>query len=934
MQSSNMSDSPEVLDPAQLRRIEFVHQGFLYQHLYAVGCLLLAAASDVREVLVELDEDIELRLDSGRTYVQVKTRSHPIMPGDVAGALERFDLIKEEHTVGRRHGEARFVIVANQPLGRTLQSVLDQGECPPHLSYIYPGAGTSPPDYLPPAWRNLEEAAQWCVEKAAQLNFSVLSPAALIWKLAGLVTLASAGGEGATNHSFSTADLPELFEQLIVQLQDFPTPPQTYRPQQHEPAFTSPDRVRIVCGLSGAGKTTWAANSALHSPEQCAYYDVGDLPGPAIASSIVRELASKYSKRDPDGIRKILLPGASGFEAIRAFDRFLEQDGNSLLVVIDNAHRVPVANLYDLLNATRHIRFVLLCQPHENIRELEALTTLQRENLKGWDLDTIAAVAHSAGAYGSPQALDQLRGYTGGLPLYVDSATRVALAEYGGSIDGLCSDLAEQTNVVETAQEVILTRVYSGYEQATRDALAIISLSDVGLAHEEVVSVLAAALKLSPRGAAATVRKIQATGTIEVFGAKTLKVHDAMRAIALHHLELMDEEQVTAALVSLKKLLIQGLEKNRDTSRFSLLTQVFIRLGDVETLIGLSGEELFYEMGVSVDITSSLKHAVDNGALNPHQAFWALDGLIFASMRDGRFDEVPDPLSMMEQLVNAHGFEFREQLAWAIKRMMYASEIGDWRQVQDALAYASPKIPNDSHQRVLDYTHAIALWKLKRHKQAEALCMKVIQGYYELLGITPAGVIGKNPDALWKVIKKPADVHEDLKHLADALELYAITRHAQGLKAPFARIHAMKFYSMTQAYDSLVRLGQDAADEFVEIKDYEGAKEVMEQHVLPVITHAGLVTRMVQVRSQYAVILALAGDHQSAHNEINRLTPYLSGLEDNQRKEVEGQAEYIEFLALKSQHQEARLSMGAVGRNEPCPCGSGMKFKKCHGVLG
>lgn len=933
MQPSNLSDNFEVLDPAQLKRIESVHKGFLYQHLYAVGCLLLAASSGVKDVLVELDEDIELSFDSGlRTYVQVKTRSLPIMPGDVSGALERFKVIKSHHASGQRSGDAQFAIVANQELGKTLQSEVDQGKCPPELVYIYPGATAPLPYYLPPAWKNLEEAAQWCINQAEKLNFSVLSPAALIWKIAGLVTLASAGGEGASGHRFRTADLPELFEQLIVQLQDFPTPPQTYLPQQDEPTFISPNRVRIVCGLSGAGKTTWAANSALHSPETCAYYDVGDLPGPAIASSIVRELAYKYSKRDPEGIRKVLLPGASGFEAIRTFDRFLEQNGRSLLVVIDNAHRIPVANLRDLLNATRHIRFILLCQPHENIRELEALMTLQRENLKGWDLDTLAAVVHSAGAYGSPQALEQLRSCTGGLPLYVDSATRIALAEYGGSIDGLCSDLAEQANVVETAQEIILSRVYSGYDQATQDALAIVSLSDVGLAHEEVIGLLAAGLKLSEKAAAATIRKIQATGTIEVFGAKTLKVHDAVRAIGLHHLELMDTEQVTAALVALKELLILALQKNRDTSRFSLLTRVFIRLGEIETLIGLSGEEQFYEMGISVDITSSLKHALDTSALNPHQAFWALDGLIFGSMRDGRYDEVPGPLSMMEQLLNTHGFEFREQIAWAMKRMMYAAELRDWRQVQDALDYASPKIPDDSHQRVLDYTHALALWKLKRHKQAEMLCMKVIEQYYEVLGITPAEVIGKNPDVLWEVIKRPPDVHEYLKHLADALELYAITRQAQGLKAPFARIHAMKFYNMTEAYDSLVRLGQDAADEFVEMKDYEGAKEVIEQHVLPVITHAGLVTRMVQVRSQYAVILALGGDHQSAVREMNRLTPYLAGLDEHQRKELANQAEYIEFLTLKNQNQRAKLSMGSVGRNELCPCGSGLKFKKCHGA--
>jgi len=31
---------------------------------------------------------------------------------------------------------------------------------------------------------------------------------------------------------------------------------------------------------------------------------------------------------------------------------------------------------------------------------------------------------------------------------------------------------------------------------------------------------------------------------------------------------------------------------------------------------------------------------------------------------------------------------------------------------------------------------------------------------------------------------------------------------------------------------------------------------------------------------------------------------------------------------------EAQLSMGVkVGRNDPCPCGSGKKYKACHGKL-
>ena len=30
--------------------------------------------------------------------------------------------------------------------------------------------------------------------------------------------------------------------------------------------------------------------------------------------------------------------------------------------------------------------------------------------------------------------------------------------------------------------------------------------------------------------------------------------------------------------------------------------------------------------------------------------------------------------------------------------------------------------------------------------------------------------------------------------------------------------------------------------------------------------------------------------------------------------------------------RDERDGMGKVGRNEPCPCGSGRKFKRCHGA--
>jgi hypothetical protein len=47
------TDSFPVLDPSQLKRIQAMHRGFLYQHLYAVGAILLAGASGLKVLRVE-----------------------------------------------------------------------------------------------------------------------------------------------------------------------------------------------------------------------------------------------------------------------------------------------------------------------------------------------------------------------------------------------------------------------------------------------------------------------------------------------------------------------------------------------------------------------------------------------------------------------------------------------------------------------------------------------------------------------------------------------------------------------------------------------------------------------------------------------------------------------------------------------------------------
>lgn len=932
MQGSGEKNISNVLDAAQLIRIESVHRGFLYQHLYAVGCLLSAQAASVEVVMVELDEDIELITEQGRIYVQVKTRSKPIIPSDISGALERFEDLRKEHTLEKRIGEASFVFVANQPPSVRLQQTIDDKKLPSDVLFVCPQSTSERHPELPPAWESLTEAVAWCIGQAEKLHFSLLSPDSLIWKLAGLAQLAATGSPPNKQHAFYAKDLPALFEQLVVQLQDFPAPPAFYRPQKLEPSLTSDERVRIICGLSGAGKTAWAAQAALHCSQPCAYYDTGDLPGPALASTLVRELAAKFATTDRDGLRKILLPGASGYEALRTFDTYLDQQGTALLLVLDNAHRVPLENLRDVLNATKCIHFVLVCQPHDNVRELEAVTGLQRESLLGWDIDTVAAAVGDLGGFATVQGYDQLRIYTGGLPLYIQSAAKIAVTEHEGNVDALCAELQQQENSVETAQEVILSRVYQGFDGLVQDSLALFSLADVGLSRDEVAELLVISLNVSTVRAAAIFKKIRATGTVEVFGNQALKVHDAVRALGLQHLQLMDPVVVNNALMALKELLVVSLQKTHDISRFSLLTQVYIKLKDVMTLIALSGEELFYEMGIVVDILASLERASISDTLEPIHKFWALDGLVFSELREGAFEKITQRLEAMEVLLIEHKFGYPEEIAYAMKRILCAAEQRDAHEIQRLVEQTLSKLPDAEHARIFDYNHAIALWKIDKYKEAEALCKKVIEEYYGLLGISPREVMGKNSDVLWTIINRPENVQEHLKHLADALELFAINREVQGKPTPFLRIHSMKFYNMAGAAESMVRVGQDLADEFVTMKDFKGAQDVMEQYVLPVVNAAGLVGRLVQVRSQYAVILALGGQHEDADAEMRRLGPYFEGLTGEQRQEVENQSNYIAQLSYIAPELSIRQMFGKVGRNDRCPCGTGLKYKKCHGA--
>lgn len=288
-----MNDRPTALDAAQLVRIEAVHRGFLYQHLYAVACFFKAERANVSEIIVESDEDVELLYADKRQYLQIKTRAETITRSDIGGALDRFDALRAEHVKGNRPGVPHFAIISNVAVSPTLQAELNGANWPKDVSIYWPSNPPSDPS-LPEPWKDIPEATSACAIQASDLPFGTLLPETLVFKLAGVVLAAAAGLPPRSDHKFETAELPSLFEQLAIQLQDLPAPPICYRAQTNEPALVAESRIRNIVGFSGAGKTAWLAQAAIHQVGELAYFDVGDVPGNAIAIPLARELAGHF----------------------------------------------------------------------------------------------------------------------------------------------------------------------------------------------------------------------------------------------------------------------------------------------------------------------------------------------------------------------------------------------------------------------------------------------------------------------------------------------------------------------------------------------------------------------------------------------------------------------------------------------------------------
>ncbi|MDX8437103.1 SEC-C metal-binding domain-containing protein [Mesorhizobium abyssinicae] len=945
-----------VLDPAQLGRIESVHRGFLFQHLYAVQCLLSAAALAAKTVSVESDEDVEVQLDGTRIYVQLKHRKEALGWDDIESAMARFAELRAAHSRGERDGAARFVIVCNAEPNGPLLERLAASDWPADVTIDWPAAEPAL-RILPVPQPSLMEAVQATCGLAETLPFATLAPETLVWKLAGLVTLAATGEKATLDHVFAAPDLPALFEQLVLQLQDLPVPPVPYRVQLDEPVLSTGERVRLIVGYSGAGKTSWLAQSAQHAPNPLVYLDVADLPGAALANAVAREVAGRLLGGG-QGLGEIFLPGASGREILQLLSRRMNERGEVVTVALDNVHKLAADDLIGVIQAAKDIRFVLLGRPEGEIAAIEAIVGVAREILSGWAPDTVAAAAHELGCHGDAADCQHLIDLTGGLPLFVLNALSVARSDYEGSVKRLCADLARSAHTREMVQELILGRVFERLPGAVADVADLLSLCDTPITREEAGSYVGAAGGPERAIFLQSLRHLLSQGLLQAFAGDKIKLHDAARVVGKGRLTLSGARAMRARQEALRQVIQESLPASWSPAKLSLLLRLTGEVGRLDMLVEMVTEELFHEMGVWPEVEAYLEQGAQDETIPTDQRIKALDGLAFADLK-ADWDRAAVWLDQMDALITAHNLGAEERLRVGMKRMNFLAKSGDRRGATRLIASLGSVIEElpAGHRRIFSYNVACAELALGEPTAAAARVEPLIGEYYDLIGLSPAVVMGNNAPDLAKMLKKGADV-DDIKHLADCLDVLAKATDAQGKPLPFARIHALKFYDLARAPDSMFRVAQDLVDQFLRRRDFDGALNIMESIVLPQLQQWKLADYLITVRSHYAVVLAHCGRFDDAEAEMARLQPYEPGLKPLVQKELAYQRDLIRNLrafgpppkwvpapgsieriaaALKGNGPipSARRPVAAqkIGRNEQCPCGSGKKYKQCHGRL-
>jgi hypothetical protein len=934
---------PSVLDEAQVRRIESVHGGFLYQHLYAVSLLLSGPQIGWSEVAVERDEDIEVELPEQRLYIQVKKRAGNLTFGDISDVLDRFAEVRREHQSKRRIGTPVCWIVSNAEPGADLAGRF-KTDWPADVHMRTPRTCTGDPALLPVPGHTLELMLETCVRLAKQVPHATLQPETLIWKLAALVQYLTTGAM-QSEHILAAEDLQPLLEQLITRLQSLPEALDDYQPQEDEPPYQSDDQVRLITGFSGSGKTSWVGEVGRHTAAPLLYFDVAEMPSAGVPSSLAREMAAFVLPEGSPERQKVLLPGVSGIQSLRVIDSFVAEHIKDMTIVLDNAHRVSSDILVEMVRSMRGVKWIVLAQDWPGSRLFVTSTKAKAETLSGWSRDTIAQDATSIGCFGSIENFQVLHDLTGGLPLFVRDAIRICKEGYQGDLASYVKDLSDHVSLQTTSQEVIVSQVVGRLSEDAKAFTSLLSIFTIPFNRDLVMEVTATALRLTRTQAALQLRALHSWGIIRSSAGGDVFLHDSFRLLASERLSELPDVVVANA----REGIYRAVWANRTgggPDRFRLLARLMFETRRIQNLVDLltNTAEIVTEYGIEEEMAELLLKAAEDTSLSPEDRFWAEDTLAFWALNRNDAKEARARFEKIQALVKEFTPSETIRVAVLSKELVVAGLEADLVKLKRVFSHAIASSSEALARRIITYNYARSLLKCKRPDLALKIATGLVNDYYRLLGITPKDVFFHKLYETMNKIRDFEDNQDEVKRLADSLDLQGSAAHKLGSIQPFAKLHAHKFFLLSSSFTSAVRVGLDFVDEcLADMGDADCARDFIENFLLPVVNEQKIIGALVPVSCQYAVVLAYCAAFDLAAKTLQEMAPYI----------VEGTVGAVEYqnninLVERIKRGEIRLrrrkhlpamrsskkpprNPGKIGRNDPCPCKSGLKFKKCCG---
>ena len=793
--------NPTVVDLPQLVRIQGTHRGFLYQHLYAVACLLSAPSTGTRSVCVERDEDVELRRDGEVIYAQIKTRSSPLSPSDLDGVLDRFESIRSAHEQGERSGSARFAIVASNELGPTLA----RWTWPDDVLVVTPstqeaslgGTGLVVP---PTSVSDLFSQAHILAEA---YRLSALRPESLVSKLVGAVVKAAAG-EGAIT-SFATADLERTCELVAAQLRPLPAVA-NYRAQSNEPALPSDNRGLTLVGHAGDGKSAWAAELAAHSSETAVYLPCSSSPGEQIAARLVDATIATLVGRGDVRAHELLLPGREGADALSLVDRVNSDRGYNVMAIIDDCHLATAATLIGVMRAAPSFRWVLLGHPSRVLSEVATLMELETVSLGGWNDDVVACLLAEEGCSTSPSAVAELRQVTGGAPLFVLHAV-AAMKRSNYDTKSYARALLQGTTPNRSAQEILLEGTAESLAGELGQVASSLATIDVAFVTEEWVRVITGSLAIGSDAIRRALRTLADLRVTVVTLGDVVSLHDAFRPLLRERfLGVADVKSLReGAAGHLRSQLLEERAAERIVAYMRILTS----LGKLSEVADVANAltELIRETGIISEVRGLLEACLEGDSLGNEDRFWALDTLAFFDIEEKRHESAAEHLAAMEVLSGELDDHARGALIH--KRVLVAMSRNETEKVRNLVADGAT---DDRYGRILRYCGALAEGFAGNVEVATAQLTMLADEYLGKLGLTKKQVIARNPVELHSMMAPDADV-SDVRHLADCFDaLVKFVKDARGSREPWPlfAIWASKFYVLAGANRSALRAGQDA----------------------------------------------------------------------------------------------------------------------------